>query len=208
MGDAVSSDSLPEPAASEPHVRPGNGHVRSADAGRRGRLHARLQPRGHRHAGEEIPDFGGRVSAEDPRCPARARPAHRARNGNAQPQAPLVAALVAFPTHPQVIRPEILGFRRRRRAARQLARSVLGRAGIRRRAGLRSDRDGSDRQPESSLRNEKGFRRQSHGRCRREDRRRRRDPGSGRERHARLLQRGGRNRAGVRRRMVPYRRHR
>ena len=45
---AVLPAAVPEPAAAQPHVRPGDGHLHPADAaGHRG-LHARLQPGGHR----------------------------------------------------------------------------------------------------------------------------------------------------------------
>ena len=157
---------------------------------------------------KNTPDLGRRVGAEDPRRAARARPARRARGGDALPGASLDAALVAFPEDSSNVRPEVLGVRRRRRSARQLARSVLGRTGVRRRPGLRPDRDRADRQPESSVRHEEGLGRQGDGRRRREDRGRRRDSGPRRERHARLLQRRGGNGARVRGRLVPHGRHR
>ena len=47
---AVPADPLPEPAAAQPHVRPGDGDVRAADAAGRGRLHAQLRARRHRAA--------------------------------------------------------------------------------------------------------------------------------------------------------------
>ena len=64
---AVPSDPLPEPAAAQPHVRPGDGDVRAADAAGRRRLHAQLRTRRHRPADQER-----RISvlvsrAEDPR---------------------------------------------------------------------------------------------------------------------------------------------
>ena len=48
-------------------------------------------------AGEHPADFGGRVRAEDPRRPARARAAPRAGGGEPEPGAALGAAVVAFP---------------------------------------------------------------------------------------------------------------
>ena len=70
---AVLADSVPEPAAAQPHVRPGDGHVRAADARRRGRLHAELQPARHRPADRGASRLGARVGAEDARRAARAR---------------------------------------------------------------------------------------------------------------------------------------
>ena len=78
-GAAVLPDPVPQPAAAQPHVRPGDGDVHPADAARHGRLHARLQPGRHRRAGQDAADVGARVRAEDPRRAARARPADRAR---------------------------------------------------------------------------------------------------------------------------------
>ena len=42
---AVPADPVPEPAAPQPHVRPGDGDLRAADAARPGRLHAQLRAR-------------------------------------------------------------------------------------------------------------------------------------------------------------------
>ncbi len=44
LREAVPADPLPQPAAAQPHVRPGDGDVRSADAARARRLHAQLLP--------------------------------------------------------------------------------------------------------------------------------------------------------------------
>ena len=70
---AVPADPLPEPAAAQPHVRPGDGDLHPADAARRRRLHARLHPRRHRPADQGAPHLGARVGAEDSRRAARAR---------------------------------------------------------------------------------------------------------------------------------------
>ena len=48
VGQAVLSAAVPESAAAQPHVRPGDGDVHSADAAGHRRLHARLQPGGDR----------------------------------------------------------------------------------------------------------------------------------------------------------------
>ena len=47
---AVPADPVPEPAAAQPHVRPGDGDVRAADAARRRGLHAQLRAGRHRPA--------------------------------------------------------------------------------------------------------------------------------------------------------------
>ena len=83
---------------------------------------------------------------------------------------------------PSAVRPEVLGVRRRRRAARRRARSVLGRARLRRDPGLRADRDRADRHAEPSVRHEEGLGRQGDRRRRGEDRAGRRDPRARRER--------------------------
>ena len=75
---AVSSDSLPEPAAAQPHVRPVDGDVRAADARRHGGLLARLQPGRDPSADQVAARLGARLRAEGARCPARARRARRA----------------------------------------------------------------------------------------------------------------------------------
>ena len=159
-------------------------------------------------AGQDPPDFRHRLRAENPGRPARARPARRAGGRDPEPEAALGPALVALQGHPPEVRSEVLGLRRRRRAARWLARSVLGRAGLRGRSGIRPHRDGADRDAQPSLRHEEGVGRQGDGRRGREDRRGRRDPGPRRERHARLLQRRGGDRARLRGRLVPHGRRR
>ena len=72
-GKPVLPAAVPEPAAAQPHVRPGDGDLHPADAAGHGRLHARLQPGRDRRADQEAPDLGARVGAEDPRRAARAR---------------------------------------------------------------------------------------------------------------------------------------
>ena len=54
-------------------------------------------------------------------------------------------ALVALPPHPPAVRPEVLGVRRRRRAARRRARGVLVGARLRRDSGLRPHGDRAHR---------------------------------------------------------------
>jgi len=208
MEPAVRADPVSESSAAQPHVRAGHGHVRPADAGRRRGVHARIQPRRHRVAGQNPAYFGRRVRAEDPRRLARARAACETRGRESEPGPALGAAVVAFPGDPSAVRPEVLGLRRRRGAARRRARSLLVRAGLRRRPGLWAHRNGADRHAESSVRDEEGIGRQGHGRRRHQDCGGRRNPGQGRERDARLLQRRRGNRAGVRRRLVPHRRRR
>ena len=121
-------------------------------------------------------------------CTRRRRPTRRA-------EMHWVAALVAVPARASGVRSEVLGVRRRRGAARSRARDVLGTSRVRRRPGLRADRNGADRDAEPSAARSQGRGRQTDRRRRDEDRRRRRDPGARRQRHARLLQRAGRDAA-------------
>ena len=81
-------------------------------------------------------------------------------------------ALVALPPRAPRLRLEVLGLRRRRGAARSGARGVLGTAGVRRRPGLRPDRNRADRHAESSAARDQGRGRQADRRRRDEDRRR------------------------------------
>ena len=68
---AVSSDSVPESASAQPHVRPVDGDLRAADARGHRRLLARLQP-GRDHPSDQIaPRVGARVRAKGARRPAR-----------------------------------------------------------------------------------------------------------------------------------------
>ena len=138
-------------------------------------------------ADQDAARLGARVGAEDPRRAARARlrarrAAPRARPTEGGGHEALAAALVAIPPRPSPLRLEVLGVRRRRRAARRRARSVLGRAGLRRHSGLRAHGDGADRHAESSVRDEEGIGRQGDRRRRGEDRAGRRDPRARRER--------------------------
>ena len=94
-------------------------------------------------------------------------------------------AVVALPPHPSGVRVEVLGVRRRRRAARSGARGVLGAARLRRRPGLWADRDGAHRDPESPAARRATARWESRSpasRCK--IARRRRDARARRERHA------------------------
>ncbi len=77
---AVRADPVPEPAAAVAHVRPVDGHLHPADAGRDGAVHPRLQPARHRPPHQGAPHLGAGVGAEDPRRPARAHPARGARS--------------------------------------------------------------------------------------------------------------------------------
>ena len=173
------------------------------------RLHPRLQPARHRPADQGAPHLGAGVGAEDPRRAARAHPARGARSRRAAArQRALHAALVAVPPRASALRVEVLELRRRRRAARSRARGVLGPARLRRDPGLRPHRDRADRQPESPVQHQQGIGRQGDRRRRGEDRGRRRDPRARRQRHQRLFRRRRGDRRGVRRRLVPHRRHR
>ena len=163
--NAVLPDPVPEPAAAQPHVRPGDGDLRSADADGRRRVHARLQPGRHRRADQDAAGLGAGVGAEDSRRAARARaaatptakmPARRARlDSRAAAFRALTRIAGRWWHHRDVHRlfgAEVLGVRRRRRAARRRAREVLGRARVCRRAGLRPHRNGADRHAEPSVR--------------------------------------------------------
>ena len=90
VGHAVLPAPLPEPAAAQPHVRPGDGDVHPADAaGHRG-VHARLQPGRDRRADQDAADsvlvsvpkildvLRDHVAAASRRT-ARERPGRRAR---------------------------------------------------------------------------------------------------------------------------------
>ena len=157
------------------------------------RLHARIQPGRYRRADQDAARLGARLGAEDSRRAARARAAGGARGGDAGAEAARRQAMVAVPAHPSAVRLQVLELRRRRRAARGRARSVLVGARVRRHPGLRAHRNGADRQPEPSVRDQEGIGRQGDRRRRGEDRRRRRDPRARRERDDRLLQRRRRN---------------
>ena len=143
---AVFADPVPEPAAAEPHVRPVDGDVHPAAAVGHGRLHARLQPARHRPADRVAPRVGAGVGAEDPGRAARARAARGAGIGRAAAgQGAFHQALVALSPGAPAVRTEVLELRRRRRAARSVARGVLGPAGLRRDPGLRPHRDRAHR---------------------------------------------------------------
>ena len=62
VGTALLSAAVPEPAAAQPHVRPGDGDLHSADAARRRGLHARLQPRRDCRADQEPAGVGAGVA--------------------------------------------------------------------------------------------------------------------------------------------------
>ncbi len=206
---AVFAHPVPQPVAVEPHVRPVDGDVHPAVARRHGRVHARLQPARHRAADRVAPRVGARVGAEDPGRAARARAARGSRVGRtAAGQGALHAALVALSPGAPPLRTEVLELRRRRRAARSVARGILGAARLRGDPGLRAHRDRADRQPEPSLQHQQGIGRQGHRGRRGEDRRRRRDPRQRGERHERLLRRRRSHGRGIRGRVVSHRRHR
>ena len=101
-------------------------------------------------------DLGARVGARRSStscastCSAwRLRPGGRPAAADGRHFAP---PLVALPRGPPAVRLEVLGLRRRRRAARRRARGVLVRARLRRRPGLRPHRDRADRHAEPSVR--------------------------------------------------------
>ena len=123
--------------------------------------------------------LGAGLGAEDPRRAARARrcacgarsAAQRAAQAAAKaPVSVSLRALVAPPPHPSAVRPEVLGVRRRRGAARRRARGVLGRARVRGHPGLRPHRNRADRHAQSSVRHQARLGRQGDRRRRGEDR--------------------------------------
>ena len=192
--EAVPSDSVPEPAAAQPHVRPVDGDVRAADAPRHGRVLARLQPGGDPPSDQVAAHLGAGLRAESARRAARARAARAAGDGrarSAQPQA-LGLALVALPRGASPVRLEVLVHRLRRRAARSRARGLLAQARIPRRAGLRPHRNRAHRHAEPSVPRLARNGRHAHWRRGSEDRGRRGDPRARRERHAGVLQRRSR----------------
>ena len=81
VGQAVSPDPVPQPAAAQPHVRTGDGDVRAADAARPRGVHAQLLARRHRPADPRSARVGAGVRAEDPRGPAGPRRARGAGDG-------------------------------------------------------------------------------------------------------------------------------
>ena len=175
-----------------------------------GDLHAQLLARRHRPADPDAARLGARVRAEDPRGAASEHVVRVAPETAEPPPAKMHWATRwwRYRARAPAVRLQVLGVRRRRRAARSGARSVLGPAGLRRHPGLRPDRDGADRHAESSVPADARRGRQADRRRRSQDRRRRRDPRARRERHARLLQRAGGDPHGVPGRLVPHRRHR
>ena len=108
-------------------------------------------------------------------------------------------ALVAVSRGASSVRPEVLVVRRRRRAARVVARIVLGPARICRRAGLRPHRNRAHRDAEPSVLDEQGIGRQTDRRRRHQDRARRRNSRARRERHDRVLRRARSDGRGIRR---------
>ena len=187
---AVPSDSVPESAAAQPHVRPVDGDVRAADAV--------AAPSSSRTATAR-PRSSGRSSRAASRCSCACRRCSTccastssaslpitAEAGRARGQA-LVLALVALPRRASALRLEVLVHRLRRGAARSGARSVLAQARLSRRAGLRPHRNRADRHAESSVRASQRHGRHADRRRRGEDRAGRRDSRPRRQRHVRLL---------------------
>ena len=199
---------VPQPAAAQPHVRPGHGHLHPAAAGGDHGLHARLQPGRHRAPDPPAARVGRGVRAQDTGGAARPRPAPRPGSRPGASAAQRGPALVALPAHPPAVRLQVLGLRRRRRAARPRARGVLVAAGLSRRPGLRAHGDGAHRDPQPPVPHAAGHGRPADRGRRREARPGRRDPGAREQRDRRLLQRRGRDRRGLRRRLVPDRGHR
>ena len=156
---AVPADPVPESPAAQPHVRTGDGHVRAAAARRRRGLHADVRARRNRHAD---PHAGAcpcwcRCRRSSRCCAITWCATCRRPRSPRRPDA-LDGAVVALPAGPPAVRAEVLGHGRRRRAARSRARSVLGPARLRRRPGLRADRNGADRDAEPSLPRRRGAR--------------------------------------------------
>ncbi len=208
---AVPADPVPEPAAAQPHVRPGDGDVRSADAARASSS-SRAATRPKTSSGRS-----GRRRISVLVCvPKILEVLKRSRDPRLHPETASepprkmhwVAALVALPARPSGVRLKFWAMVVGAAPLDPDARSVLGAARLRRRAGLRADRNRADRHAESSAPRRQGRGRQADRRRRGEDRRRRRDPGARRQRHARLLQRAGGDAGRVPGRLVPHRRHR
>ena len=87
FGSPFFPDPLPESAAAEPHVRPGDGDLHPSDAAGRGGFHAGIQPGGDHPPDPRRRDLGVGVGAEDSRDPARVRRAAFPEAGDLQPQA-------------------------------------------------------------------------------------------------------------------------
>ena len=190
---------LPEPAAAQPHVRPGDGDLHSADAARGRRLHARDTTRATSSTQiKNAAHLGARVRAEDPRRAARARRcAHGAEAAEARgPTASTVARGAGGATgRPPAVRREVLGFVVGAAPLDGELEAFWSRAGVRRSIqgyGL------TETAPIVTLNHpfgtKQGIGRQGHRRRGGEDRAGRRDPGARRERDARLLQRARRRR--------------
>ena len=120
------ADPIPESAAAQSHVRPGDGHLHPADAAGRRDLHARLQPRRDCVDDQEPPRVGAGLGARKfSTCCASTRSA-LPRVAHSEPAArraaaPPFASCGAGGSHrqrPPDVRMEVLGVRRRRRAAR------------------------------------------------------------------------------------------
>ncbi len=97
--------------------------------------------------------LGDRVRAEDPRRAEGACAAHRPGCRDTCPRhgCRFRKRWWRYRRIHRAVRLEVLGVRRRRRAAAARARRVLEAAGLRRHSGLRADRDGADRHAESSV---------------------------------------------------------
>ena len=127
--EGVLPAALPQPAAAQPHVRPGDGHVHPADAAGHHRVRPQPQPPRHRPADSRAAHLGARVGAEDARRAPRPRAARRADGGRAcRPGRALGEAVVAAPRCAPALRHEVLGLRRGCGAARPGPRDVPGRA--------------------------------------------------------------------------------
>ena len=209
VGQAVPPDPLPQPAAAQPHVRPGDGHVRAADA---------AGPRRSSRAASLPTTSSGRSASAACRCSC------------ACPRSSRSCAITSSASRPRrpSRRPKMhwtTRWWRYRRVHRLFGfkfwaivvgaapldpelEAFWGRLGFVVDPGLRPDRDGADRHAESSVPRRARRRRQADRRRRDPDCGRRRDPRAGRERHARVLQRAGGDAHGVPGRLVPHRRRR
>ncbi len=199
----------PEPAPAEPHVRPDHGRLHSAAAARHGVLHEQLQPGGHRPRHPPVERDGARVRAADARrAPVVGRACGAVRHVAEPADASLAAALVAPRGRTPAFRPEVLVRGGRGGTAGPRSGGVLGAPRVSRHPGIRPHGDGARRgvEPPASRPPRVGWHAPA-GR-RREARGRRGDPRPGRQRDARVLQRSGRHRCGLRRRLVAHRRHR
>ena len=186
---AVLPAALPQPAAAQPHVRPGDGHLHPADAA--GHDGVRPQPQPARHRPADPRRGASRCSCRCRRCStccaAHVQHAAPTAAAPAGPGRALGEAVVAAPRRAPAVRHEVLGLRRGRGAARPGSRNLLVAARVRRHPGLRADGNRAGRHREPSVRDAPRVGGQADSRPEGESRGRRRDPRARRQRDAGLL---------------------